>query len=207
MAEPLSPDHVFYFLEDEPFHDLKEFEEELEKEPKEEPKEDSKEDPKKGPKEVTGASPITPPLLSESSLNSEFIAPVIADRTVWMPHSSIMFEVGRPSSASSLPSHLLVREDKRLREDTKCIYGSTRVLEKGMRTHQTEIAATHSRVNRIERRMDTYDVDLGFIKKDATMTSDQVLALQEENYRLRRHVDSLEVSNTLAAMQQDRIER
>ncbi|GJS03420.1 hypothetical protein Tco_0319928 [Tanacetum coccineum] len=53
-----------------------------------------------------------------------------------------------------------------------------------------------------------------FIKHDATRTSDDVLALQEgrakdqEKIRkLERRVDALEVSNTLAAMDQDRMER
>nr|GEW23107.1 hypothetical protein [Tanacetum cinerariifolium] len=36
-----------------------------------------------------------------------------------------------------------------------------------------------SRVDKLRRRMDAFDVDLGFIKRDATRTSDYVLALQE----------------------------
>ncbi|GJV26833.1 putative reverse transcriptase domain-containing protein [Tanacetum coccineum] len=59
-------------------------------------------------------------------------------------------------------------------------------LERAIRTRQTEIATNSTRVDRIQRRMDTFNVDLGFIKEDATR---------------------LEVSNTLAAMDQDRIER
>ncbi|GJT43067.1 hypothetical protein Tco_0951782 [Tanacetum coccineum] len=96
-------------------------------------------------------------LESSSDFNSE--APVTTDRTVWMPPSGSTFEVGGPSFVSSLPPHLLGRKDKRLREDTKSIYCSVIVLEQGMRTHQTEIAATHFGVCRIERRMNTNDVE------------------------------------------------
>ncbi|GJY32620.1 retrovirus-related pol polyprotein from transposon TNT 1-94 [Tanacetum coccineum] len=62
-------------------------------------------------------------------------------------------------------------------------------------------------VDRLSRHMDAYDVDLGFIKRDATGTTDHVLELEEDNRRLRRPVDSLGVSSTLVAMSRDRIER
>ncbi|GJY15581.1 hypothetical protein Tco_0386003 [Tanacetum coccineum] len=70
-----------------------------------------------------------------------------------------------------------------------------------MRTRQTEIVVTRTRVDRIRRRIDAFDVDLGLIKQDATRVSDDVLALQddsardrEENMRLERRLDELEVS-------------
>ncbi|GKC82902.1 hypothetical protein Tco_1138619, partial [Tanacetum coccineum] len=75
------------------------------------------------------------------------------------------------------PPHLLGCEVKRLREDTGTLYGSVRTLERGMRTRQTEIAVTRTGVNRIRMCMDAFDVDLGFIERDATRTSDDVLAL------------------------------
>ncbi|GJY69856.1 hypothetical protein Tco_0472838 [Tanacetum coccineum] len=142
------------------------FEEDLES------KEEPEEDPREGLEEVTGVSPITPPPLSYSLSESEFIAHVTTNRTHWVPPSSSTFEVGGPSYVSSLPPHLLGCEVKRLRDDTKSIYGTVRVL-----------------------------------KRDATRTSDHVLALEEENRRLRRRVDSLKFSKTLAAMSQDMIKR
>nr|GEX91685.1 hypothetical protein [Tanacetum cinerariifolium] len=84
-------------------------------------------------------------------------------------------------------------------------YGIT--FEQSLRTHQSEIGTNRIGIGRLGRRMDAYDVDLGFIERDATRTSDQVLAPEEENRRLRRRVDSLEVNNTLASMIQDRVER
>nr|GEW91173.1 hypothetical protein [Tanacetum cinerariifolium] len=126
MAELLSPDHVLYSLKDDLTHDLKEPKEELEE----------------GPKEIIEVSPITPTPLLDSSSYSNSKALVTTKRTVWMPPSGSIFEVGGPSFVSSLPPHLLGREDKRLREDTKSIYGSVKVLERDIRTYQTEIAAT-----------------------------------------------------------------
>nr|GEZ45521.1 hypothetical protein [Tanacetum cinerariifolium] len=61
-----------------------------------------------------------------------------------------------------------------------------------VRTRQSEDSTTHTRVDRLNRRMDAYDIDMGFIERDATRTIDHVLALEDDNCRLRRRVDSLE---------------
>ncbi|GJX07210.1 hypothetical protein Tco_0195142 [Tanacetum coccineum] len=50
-------------------------------------------------------------------------------------------------------------------------------------TRQTKSVVTRTGVDRIRRRMDTFDVDLGFIERDAIGTSDDVLALQEGSAR------------------------
>ncbi|GJU90521.1 putative reverse transcriptase domain-containing protein [Tanacetum coccineum] len=171
MVEPLSLGHVFNFPEDDPTLNEEEFEEEPEEEPEDEPE--------GGPEEVTRVSPLTPQPLSESSSYSEY-----ADTTVWMPPFGSTFEVGGPSFASSLPSHLLTYEVKRLREDIKHIYSSVRCLERGARTCESEDAATRTRVDMLSRRMDAYAVDLGFIERDVTRTTNHVLSLEEDNCRL-----------------------
>ncbi|GJT61991.1 zinc knuckle CX2CX4HX4C containing protein [Tanacetum coccineum] len=71
----------------------------------------------------------------------------------------------------------------------------------------SENATTRTRVDSLSRCMDAYDVDMVLIERDATRTTDHVLALEEDNHRLRRRVDSLEVSGTLATRSLDRIER
>nr|GEW17097.1 hypothetical protein [Tanacetum cinerariifolium] len=181
MAEPLSPDHVFDFSKDDPTHDLEYPEEEPKEEPKEESEEEPKVEPEEGPEEVIKVSLITPPPLAESLSDYGFIAPIIANKTVWMPPLGSTFEVGGPSSVSSPLPHLL--------------------------SHETKIAATRAGVNRIRGRMNAFDVDLACIEQDATRTSDGVLALQEENRSLKRRVYQLEVSNTLAAMDRDKIKK
>ncbi|GKC67527.1 hypothetical protein Tco_1100125 [Tanacetum coccineum] len=178
MAEPLSPDHVFDFPADDPTLDVEDPNMEVEEDPEEEPAE--------AIPPVVGSPlespPITPPPLSESSSNSELL--------------------------------LLLLLTGHSREDIETLYGSVRTLERGMRTYQTENVTTRTGVDRFRRRMDAFDINLAFIEQDATRTSDDALALQEErardreeNRRLKRRVDELEVSNTLAAMDQDRIER
>ncbi|GKE75888.1 hypothetical protein Tco_1537929, partial [Tanacetum coccineum] len=181
IAAPLSPDHVFDFPEDDPAHDIKELEEEPKEEPKEKPEEESEEEAEEGHEEVTGVSPITPPPFSESSSDSEFIAHVTASRTHWMPPYGSTFKVGGPSSASSLPPRLLTYKVKKLMEDTKILFSGVRCLERGARTRHSEDATTRTRVDRLSRRMDAYDVDLRFIERDATGTSDHVLELEEDN--------------------------
>nr|GEV04028.1 reverse transcriptase domain-containing protein [Tanacetum cinerariifolium] len=171
MAKLLSHDHVFDFPKDDPALNEEKFEEELDEEPKEELEDELKEEPKGGPVEVTRVSPLTPPPLSESSSDSEVTTLVNADRAVWMSPPGSTFEVGGPSSASSLPPHLLGREIKRLREETKILFSGVRCLERGERTHQSKDTATRTGVDRLSRRMDTYDVDIGFIEIDANRTT------------------------------------
>ncbi|GJY28659.1 putative reverse transcriptase domain-containing protein [Tanacetum coccineum] len=222
MAEPLSPDNVFDFHVDDPTLDVEDPDIELDEDPEEEPKEDSGEEPEEDPEEVIPhvvASPsrsprISPPPLLESSLDSDIVAPVTANGASWVPHPGSIFKVGGPSPIPSPLPYLLDREVKRLREDTKTLYGSVRTLEQGMRTRQTEIATIRYGVDRIRRRMDAFDVDLAFIEQDSTRVSDDVLALQEdrardweENRRLKIRLDELEASNTLAAMDRERLER
>nr|GEV49887.1 putative reverse transcriptase domain-containing protein [Tanacetum cinerariifolium] len=66
----------------------------------------------------------------------------------------------------------------------------------------------------VRRHIDAFNVDFGFIKRNATRTSDDVLALQEGRARdqdkmkkLERRVDALEVSNTFMAMDREMMER
>ncbi|GJW88431.1 hypothetical protein Tco_0669871 [Tanacetum coccineum] len=116
--------------------------------------EDPKEEPEEDPKEVI-------PLVVASTPGSLPISP-------------------QPllKSSSDFEFTASVTSNGRLREDTKTLYGSIRTLEQGKRTCRTEIATTRTEVDRIQRRMDAFDIDLDFIEKDATMTSDDVLALQ-----------------------------
>nr|GEX88822.1 putative reverse transcriptase domain-containing protein [Tanacetum cinerariifolium] len=170
MAELLSSDYVFDFLTNDPAQDFKD----SDMKPQEEAEEEPKEEPAEAIPPAIGLPPV-PPLGST-------------------------FEVRGPSSVSLPPLHFFGRKVKRLREDTMTLYGSVRTLERGMRTLQIDIVVTHTRVDRIRRRMDAFDVDLGFIERDATRTSDNLLALQEDRSRdqekirkLERRVDALEV--------------
>nr|GEX60871.1 putative reverse transcriptase domain-containing protein [Tanacetum cinerariifolium] len=213
MAELLSPDYVFDFLTNDLAQDFKDSDMKPQEEAEEEPKEEHAEaiPPAIGSPPVS--LPITPPPPSESLSDSDSAALVTANGTLWVPPLGSSFEVRGPSSVSSPLPHLFGRKVKRLREDTMTLYGSVRTLERGMRTLQIDIVVTRTRVDRIRRRMDAFDVDLGFVERDATRTSDNLLALQEDRSRdqekirkLERRVDALKVSNTLMAMDRDMME-
>ncbi|GJV62645.1 hypothetical protein Tco_1473473 [Tanacetum coccineum] len=97
MAESLSPDHVFDFPEDDPTLNEENSDMKFEEDPKEVSEEDLEEEPEEDPEEfippvvaLPPESPITPPPLSESSLDSEFIAFVTANGTRWVPPSEFI---------------------------------------------------------------------------------------------------------------------
>ncbi|GKC59712.1 hypothetical protein Tco_1087310 [Tanacetum coccineum] len=99
MAEPLSPDHVFYFLADDPLLDLED-----------DPEEDHEEDPEMDIPPVAAPPVGSPPPISESSSDSDSAAPINADKTVWVPPSGSTFKIEGPSSVSLAPPHLLVHD-------------------------------------------------------------------------------------------------
>ncbi|GKA33220.1 hypothetical protein Tco_0719587 [Tanacetum coccineum] len=120
----------------------------------------------------------SPPPLSESSSDFDSVALVTTDRTIWVPPSSSTFEI-RGSSSISLPHH-------------------TSWCMSGMETCRTKIAITRTRVDRVQRCMDAFDIDIDFVEQATTRV---------EGDRLRARVESAEVTATLAAMDRDRIER
>nr|GFB10999.1 hypothetical protein [Tanacetum cinerariifolium] len=112
MNAPPSPNHVFNFPEEEFEEDPQEEpEEEFEEDPEEEPNEEFEEDPgeelKASTKEDTPptttpsvGSPITPSPLSESSSETEGVAPVVASEALKVPPHGSTFDVGGPLSVS-----------------------------------------------------------------------------------------------------------
>ncbi|GKC24670.1 hypothetical protein Tco_1026820 [Tanacetum coccineum] len=132
MAASLSPDHVFNFLEDDPTHNIEEFKEEPEEEPKEEPKEEPEEEAEERPKEVIGV-------------------------THWMPLSGSTFEVGGPSTASSLPPHLLGRKVKRLREDIKILFSGMMFGARDATRTNDKVLALKDDGRRLRWRLDSLE--------------------------------------------------
>ncbi|GJQ96975.1 hypothetical protein Tco_0008114 [Tanacetum coccineum] len=176
MADPLSPDYVFNFLGDDPTLNIEDDPElDIKEDPEEDLEMDTDDDQEMDVPPVVappiGSPPISPPPLSESSSDSDTAAPVTIDRTLW-------HEMGR------------------LRQDTKRLYGSVRTLTRGMETRRTEIATARTRVDRVLRHMDSFDVD---VEQDRAR-------VKEEIQMLRTHLDSAKISATLAAMDKDRIE-
>nr|GEU38317.1 hypothetical protein [Tanacetum cinerariifolium] len=171
MAKPLSPDHVFDFPEDDPTHDVEDLNMNVEEDPKkdpEEPEEDPQEDPKEEPEEKPGKGP------DEITRVLPITPPPLSKDS----DSEALDTTNRTVWVPPLGSMF------------KCEEPGV-----GMRAYEHENVVTRNEIDQVRRHMDAYDVDLGFIKQDATRTSDGVLALKEENQSLRRRMDSLESFN------------
>nr|GEU74934.1 hypothetical protein [Tanacetum cinerariifolium]GEY32037.1 hypothetical protein [Tanacetum cinerariifolium] len=186
MAKPLSPNHVFNFLADNPVLDLEDdpvldVENDTKKDPEEEKDMDIKEDILDVFAPHAGSPPISRPPISQSLSSSDSVDPITVDRTFWVPTSGSTFEIRGPSSVSSPPLHLLRHVVRRLKEDNEILYGSVRTLTQGMETCQTEIATTRT----------------------GSKTGSETVEIQ----RLRAQVESTEVSATLAAMDKELIKR
>ncbi|GKB54858.1 hypothetical protein Tco_0905611, partial [Tanacetum coccineum] len=166
------------FLEDDTAHDLEDLNMNVEEEHEEDPEEEPKEDPEEDSEEEPEEEP-------EGGL----------EEVTRVSHLTPL-----PLSESSSDSE---SPDKTLWMPPPC----STFEERSSRTRQSEDAATRTGIDRLSRLMDAYDFDMGFIKRYDTRTTDHILSLEEDNRRLRRGVDSLEVSSTLAAMSQDRIKR
>nr|GEU56592.1 putative reverse transcriptase domain-containing protein [Tanacetum cinerariifolium] len=147
MAEPLSPDHVFYFSKDDPTHvledpDMNEPEAELDE----------------GPKEVTGLSPITPQPFPVSSSDSDFVALVTTDETVRVPPLSSTFEVRGPPSMSLLPPRHSSCKIMNLKEDYEALDSSVR--------NSDGVLALQEENRSLRRRMDSLEVSYTLMAMD-----------------------------------------
>ncbi|GKB35525.1 hypothetical protein Tco_0880467 [Tanacetum coccineum] len=139
----------------------------------EDPYIDVDEDPEEDPEEVIpsavasppGSPPISPPPLLEG-----------------------------PSFVSSAPPQLLGYEVKGLREDTVTLYGSVRTFTRGMETRWIEIVTTRTRVNRVRRRIDVFDVDITFVEQATARVEDDVIAMQTRSKTAEARLLQLEIT-------------
>ncbi|GKC49486.1 hypothetical protein Tco_1072231 [Tanacetum coccineum] len=150
MAEPQSLDHVFDFPEEE-FEDS---DMELEDEFKNDPEEDLEEE-----KEANDEEDV--PLVVALPVGSPITQPPLSESSLDSEPATPVTNDGTawvPPSGSTFKCSVFRARDE---------------------SRETEIATTRSGVDRAGRRIDAFDVDVGFIKRDTTRTSDNVLALQE----------------------------
>nr|GEW47059.1 putative reverse transcriptase domain-containing protein [Tanacetum cinerariifolium] len=173
MDAPPSPNHVFNFPKAE-------FEEDPQEEPEEDveedPKEDPEEDPEEGPEEDPEAeaendvplpatpsvgSPITPPPLSESSLDVEDDAPVIKNEPLEMPPVGSTYEVGGPSSVTPFPPfYLHGSEIARLDSNTELLLSNVQYLERCEKKRKIDMETCSSEIREGKKRMDKMEQGL-----------------------------------------------
>nr|GEZ62775.1 hypothetical protein [Tanacetum cinerariifolium] len=138
MDAPPSPNHVFNFPEA------------------------AAEDDVPPPTTPSVGSPITPPPLSESSSDTEDVAPVIENEALEMPPIGSTYEVGGPSSVTQFPPfYLHGREIARLDGNTELLLSNVQYLERCEKKRKTNMEASSSEIREVKKRMDKMDQDLG----------------------------------------------
>nr|GEZ41498.1 hypothetical protein [Tanacetum cinerariifolium] len=153
-----------------------EFEEVPQEDPEEEFEDDPEENPKEDPEEELEAeaennvpppgtppvgSPITPPPLSESSSDTEDVAPIVANEALEMPPIGSTYEVGGPLSMSLFPPfYLHGREIARLDDNTELLLNNVQYLERCEKKHKTKMEASSSEIRKVKKRMDEIGQDL-----------------------------------------------
>nr|GEX94054.1 hypothetical protein [Tanacetum cinerariifolium] len=214
MDVSLSPNHVFNFIEEE------DFEEDPQEEPKKEPEEefvvDAKEDAPPAARDTPPVgSPITSSPLSESSSDSEAVAPVIANGAHEMPHPVSTFELGSPSFVSSFPLFYLHGcELERLNDNTKILFSNVKYLERCEMKRQAEVDANSFGICRVERRMDDFDRDLSHevqftcgVEGRVTKLEDNDQEKMDKMERMEKCLETLETNYALVLSDKDRLER
>nr|GEX96978.1 putative reverse transcriptase domain-containing protein [Tanacetum cinerariifolium] len=183
MDAPPSPNHVFNFPKAE-------FEEDPQEEPEEEVEEDPEEDPEAKaeddvppPATLPVGSLITPPPLSESSSDTEDIAPVIENEALEMPPVGSTYEVGGPSSVTPFPSfHLHGSEIARLDGNTELLLSNVQYLERREKKRKVDMEACSSEIREGKKRMDKMEKDLGDEMQFSNVVEHRVTDLENREH-------------------------
>nr|GEY94915.1 hypothetical protein [Tanacetum cinerariifolium] len=186
MDAPPSPNHVFNLLKEEFKEDpQEEHEEEFEEDPKEYPEEELEveaEDDAPPPATLPVGSPITSPPLSESSSDTEAVAPIGDNGALEMPPIGSLYEVGGPSSISPFPTfYLHGREITRLDDNTKLLLSNVKYLERCEKKCQAEIEANSSEIRKVKKCMNEFGQDLGDEVRFSNLVENRVTKLKEKD--------------------------
>nr|GEX67839.1 hypothetical protein [Tanacetum cinerariifolium] len=127
-------------------------EEEFEENPEEDPEAEAKDDVPPPATPPVG-SPITPPPLSESSSDTEDIAPVIENEALEMPPIGSTYEVGGPSSVTLFPPfYLHGSEIARLDGNTELLLSNVQYLERCEKKRKVDMETCSSEIREGNRR-------------------------------------------------------
>nr|GEX50421.1 putative reverse transcriptase domain-containing protein [Tanacetum cinerariifolium] len=191
-------------------------------EPEEEFEEDLKEDPEKEleaeaeddvppPATPSVGSPITPPPLSESSSDTEDVAPIVANKVLKMPPIGSTYEVGGPSSVSSFPPfYLHGHEIARLDDNTELLLSNVQNLERCEKKHKTDMVASSSEIHKVNKRMDEMGQDLGDEMQFSNLVEHRVTELEnkeqekaKEMEKMMKRLGTLEANYSLVLSERD----
>nr|GEV44793.1 hypothetical protein [Tanacetum cinerariifolium] len=163
----------------------------------EEPKEEFEEDPEEDPEEELEAtaednvpppatppvgSPITLPPLSESSSDTEDVAPIVANEALEMPLIGSTYEVGGPSSVSLFPPfYLHGRKITRLDGNTELLLNNVKYLERCEKKRKTKMEAISSEIRKVKKCMDEIGQDLGDKMQFSNLVEHRVTKLEDKD--------------------------
>ncbi|GJR23974.1 hypothetical protein Tco_0972501 [Tanacetum coccineum] len=216
MDTPPSQNLVFNFHKEE-------FEEDPQEEPEEEFEEDPEEDIEKDPGEELEVeaeedappattppvgSPITPPPLSESSSDTEAVAPIVADGAFEMPPADSTYEVGGPLFISPFPPfYLHGREIARLDDNTELLLSNVKYLERCVKKRKAEIEANIFEIRKVKKCMGEFGRDLGNEVQFSNLVENRVTKLedkdQEKTEEMKKRLNTLETNYTLVLSDRD----
>ncbi|GKA03431.1 putative reverse transcriptase domain-containing protein [Tanacetum coccineum] len=185
-------------------------EEEFEEDPGEELEAEAEEDAPLTATPLVG-SPITPPPLSESSSDTEAVAPVVASGALEMPPLGSTFEVGGPSSVSPFPPFYLHGcEIVRLNDNMEILFSNVNYLERCEKKCQAEMDANSSEISMVKRRMDDFDQDLGHevlftggVEGRVTKLEDKDQEKMEKMEKMEKRLETLKTNYALVLCDQD----
>nr|GFB20891.1 hypothetical protein [Tanacetum cinerariifolium]GFC10448.1 hypothetical protein [Tanacetum cinerariifolium] len=201
MDAPPSPNHVFNFPEAE-----------FEEEPQEEPEEEFEEDPEAEVEDdvpplatLPVGSPITPPPLSESSSDTEDVAPVIENEALEMPPIGSTYEVGGPLSVTLFPPfYLHGSEIARLDDNTELLLSNVQYMKRCEKKHKVDMEACSSKIREGKKRMDNMEQDLGDEMQFSNVVEHRVTNLEnkeqekdEEMDKVKKRLGTLEANYSL----------
>nr|GEU37443.1 hypothetical protein [Tanacetum cinerariifolium] len=154
--------------------------------PQEEPEEEFEKDPKEDPEEELdveaeddvppSATPsvgslITPPLLSESSSDSEDVAPIVANEALEIPPIGSLYEVEGPSSVSPfLPFYLHGHEITRLDDNTELLLSNVKYLKQCEKKRKVKMEANSSELSKEKaEEMEKMKKHLGMLETNCAL--------------------------------------
>ncbi|GKE07002.1 hypothetical protein Tco_1399020 [Tanacetum coccineum] len=128
-------------------------------------------------------SPITLPLLSESSSDTEAAAPIVANGALEMPPAGSTYEVGGPSSVSLFPPfYLHGREIVRLDDNTELLLSNVKYLERCEKKRKAEIEANSSEIHKLEDQDQENTEEMKKMKKRLkTLETNYALVLSDRD--------------------------
>nr|GEW03185.1 putative reverse transcriptase domain-containing protein [Tanacetum cinerariifolium] len=188
----------------------------------EEPGEESEEDPEEElevkvkddvhpPATPSVGSPITPLPLSESSSDTEDVAPIVANKALEMPLIGSTYEVGGPSSVFLFPPlYLHGCKIARLDDNTELLLSNVKYLKRCEKKRKAEMEASSSEIRKVKKCMHEIGQDLGDEMQFSNLVENRVTKLEDKDQdkakemeKIKKRLGTLKTNYSLVLSDQD----